>query len=219
MSGTQNQRDPSASLAGLTWPLHGERVSIRPVRPADAEALWAIYRLDAVHEWITTAPADFEAFQAYFLDPARMATAFAITIEESGGSRVIGDIMIKVEDAWAQAEVRAAARETQAELGWVLDPACSGRGYATEAVRLAVDLCFGPLGLRRVHAGCFGANEPSWRLMERLGMRREENSRETALHRSGRWMDGMNYGLLASEWRVGSPLGSGSRIATREGRR
>ena len=61
--------------------------------------------------------------------------------------------------------------------------------------------CFTELGLRRVSAGCFAANEPSWRMMERLGMRREEHSRRTALHRSGEWMDGMNYGLLAEEWR------------------
>jgi RimJ/RimL family protein N-acetyltransferase len=36
--------------------------------------------------------------------------------------------------------------------------------------------------------------------MERLGMRREEFSRKTALHRSGEWMDGVNYGILAEEW-------------------
>jgi RimJ/RimL family protein N-acetyltransferase len=31
-------------------------------------------------------------------------------------------------------------------------------------------------------------------------MRREEFSRKTALHRSGEWLDDMNYGLLAEEW-------------------
>ena len=89
---------------------------------------------------------------------------------------------------------------TEAELGWVLAPSAAGQGLATEAVSAVIDVCFGSLGLRRVHAGCFAANEPSWRLMERLGMRREEFSRKTALHRSGEWMDGMNYGLLAEEW-------------------
>lgn len=63
-----------------------------------------------------------------------------------------------------------------------------------------IDVCFGPLGLRRVQAGCFADNGPSWRLMERLGMRREEFSRKTALHRSGEWLDGMSYGILAEEW-------------------
>src|SRR5690606_12118292 len=97
-------------------------------------------------------------------------------------------------------EIAEDAVGVQAELGWVLDPEFTGRGYATEAVRAVIDVCFGPLGLRRVHAGCFAANEPSWRLMERLGMRREEFSRKTGLHRSGEWMDGMNYAVLAEEW-------------------
>jgi RimJ/RimL family protein N-acetyltransferase len=81
----------------------------------------------------------------------------------------------------------------------------TGHGYATEAIRAVIDACFGPLGLRRVHAGCFAANEASWRLMERLGMRREEFSRRTALHRSGEWLDGMNYGILAEEWAAHRP--------------
>jgi len=120
---------------------------------------------------------------------------------ELPGVGVIGDIMLRVEDAWAQTEVRPQAEGVQAELGWAMDPAQQGRGYATEAVRAVMAACFAELGLRRVSAGCFAANEPSWRMMERLGMRREEHSRRTALHRSGEWMDGMNYGLLAEEWR------------------
>ncbi|WP_460790284.1 GNAT family N-acetyltransferase [Microbacterium lacusdiani] len=115
--------------------------------------------------------------------------------------QLIGDVMLRIEDGWAQAEVAEQGRGVQAELGWTLDPAHQGRGYATEALRAVIGACFTQLGLRRVHAGCLAANEPSWRVMERLGMRREEHSRKTGLHRSGEWMDGMNYGLLAEEWR------------------
>ncbi len=57
------------------------------------------------------------------------------------------------------------------------------------------------LGLRRVTAGCFAANEASWRLMERVGMRREIHTVRESLHRSGEWLDGMGYALLADEWR------------------
>ena len=113
---------------------------------------------------------------------------------------LIGDLMVAVGDAWAQAEVTEQAKGLQAELGWVLDPAHEGHGYATEAVRELLRLCFADLGLRRVEAGCFAANTPSWRLMERVGMRRESHTRRDALHRSGEWMDGMAYGLLAEEW-------------------
>ena len=50
-------------------------------------------------------------------------------------------------------------------------------------------------------AGCFAANEQSWRLMERLGMRRESHSLRDGLHRTRGWLDGYEYALLAEEWR------------------
>jgi RimJ/RimL family protein N-acetyltransferase len=143
-------------------------------------------------------PGDVEEYRATFLDPARLSTA--IVAERDG--QVIGDLMVRREDAWAQAEVADRARGVQAELGWVLDPAYGGRGYATEAVRALLRVCFEDLGLRRVVALCFYDNEASWRLMERVGMRREAHNVRDSLHRSGEWIDGLVYALLAEEWRA-----------------
>ncbi|MFJ4223824.1 GNAT family N-acetyltransferase [Microbacterium sp. NPDC089695] len=185
------------------WPLLTERLRIRPLEPADIDVMWEWRRLPDVNRWLGLAPETLEAFRERYLDPERLAAMHLIELlpdSDDGTATPIGDLMIKVGDAWAQLEVAEQARGVEAELGWVLDPAYTGHGYATEAVRAAIDVCVGPLGLRRVHAGCFADNEPSWRLMERLGMRREEFSRKTALHRSGEWLDGMNYGILAEEW-------------------
>ncbi len=88
----------------------------------------------------------------------------------------------------------------QAELGWVLDPAHSGHGYATEAVRELLRYSFQVLGVRRVVANCFLDNGTSWRLMERVGMRRETTAFASSLHRSGRWLDTVAYALLEDEW-------------------
>ena len=52
---------------------------------------------------------------------------------------------------------------------------------------------------------CFADNEPSWRLMERVGMRREQHTKQDSLHRDGQWLDGMMYALLADEWRATQP--------------
>jgi RimJ/RimL family protein N-acetyltransferase len=196
-------------LDAVVWPLRTERLLIRRYRPEDVDAAWRYRRLPAVVDGITAAPATLEEFRAYATEHPRIDQTLIIELVEAeealeGSSAVVGDVMLRIEDGWAQAEVAEQARGTQAELGWVLDPDHGGRGYATEAVRAVIGLCFGTLGLRRVHAGCLASNEASWRLMERIGMRREEYSRETALHRSGRWVDGMSYGLLASEWEASS---------------
>lgn len=183
------------------WPVRTERLQIRPMTAPDVDVMWEWRRLPDVNRWLGLAPATIEAFRERYLDPDRLASMHIVELlAENGEATPIGDIMIKIGDGWAQLEVADEARGVEAELGWVLDPRHTGRGYATEAIRAVIDTCFGSLGMRRVHAGCFADNEPSWRLMERLGMRREEFSRKTALHRSGEWLDGMNYGILAEEW-------------------
>lgn len=182
------------------WPVHTAHLTLRPAVPADADAVWRYRRLEAVAHWITELPADAGAFRVRFNEPGRLASTVIVEHDET----VIGDLMVRIEDAWAQAEVTDAARAVQAELGWVFDPAHQGHGYATEAVRELLRLCFTDLGLRRVTALCFAGNEPSWRLMERVGMRREAHNVRDTLHRSGRWLDGYGYALLAEEWPPGT---------------
>jgi RimJ/RimL family protein N-acetyltransferase len=181
----------------IAWPVRTKRLSIRPAAEADVEATWRYRRLEEVGRWITTAPASLEEYRSYFLRPTCLTKTLVIELDGT----VVGDLMLAVEDGWAQSEVAARAKGVHAELGWVLDPAYGGRGYATEAVDGLLGICFDDLGLRRVTAGCFADNVASWRLMERLGMRREIHTLRDSLHRSGEWLDGMGYALLAEEWR------------------
>ncbi len=191
--------EPSANspLAAVSWPVRTARLQLRAATPDDTEATWEYRQLEAVSQWLNSAPATFEEHRAVFEYPARLAKTIVAELEGA----LIGDLMIAVEDAWAQAEVAEQARGVQAELGWALHPDHTGRGYATEAVRELIRISFTDLGLRRVTAGCFAANEASWRLMERVGMRREVYTVRESLHRSGMWLDGIGYALLADEWR------------------
>lgn len=186
----------SHPLDTLDWPVRTERLLLRPATRGDLDATWAFRKLPEVHEWLGAATATYDAYRERYLRPQRLS---ALLIVELDG-RVIGDLTLKVEDGWAQEEVAHQAKGTQGELGWTLDPAYGGHGYATEAVRALIDLCFGPLGLRRLHADCFFDNEPSWRLMERIGMRREQHTVKESLHRTKGWLDGLSYALLAEEW-------------------
>jgi RimJ/RimL family protein N-acetyltransferase len=187
---------PSA-LDRVTWPRTTERLRLRRATTADLEDTWSFRRLESVSRWLTRAPQTLDEYRPQFEDPASLAVTIVIEHNE----RVIGDLMLRVEDAWAQAEVTDQARQVQADLGWVLHPDHTGRGYATEAVRELLRICFDDLGLRRVIANCFADNEASWRLMERLGMRRETHVVRESLHRSGEWLDALTYALLADEYR------------------
>ena len=173
-----------------------ERLVLRSGTAEDADATWAYRRLPEVGEWLTEVPQDLCVYRGRFAEPERLANTVVVELE----GQVIGDFMLRVDDAWAQAEVAERARRTQAELGWVLDPRFTGRGFATEAVRALLRVCFEDLGVRRVVANCFLDNDASWRLMERLGMRREVYAKAESLHRSGCWLDTVGYALLAEEF-------------------
>jgi RimJ/RimL family protein N-acetyltransferase len=56
------------------------------------------------------------------------------------------------------------------EVGWRLAREHWGRGYATEAGRAALAYGFEEIGLDEIVSFTSRLNEPSWRVMERLGM-------------------------------------------------
>ena len=173
------------------------RLQLRPASAEDADPVYGYRRLPKVSQWMTAAPADRAAFAEHFGGEERLAKTF---VAERDG-RVVGDLMIAIEDGWSQLEVRDQAAGVQAEVGWCFDPAYQGQGLATEAATALLDICFDALGLRRVVANCFAGNLASRRLMERLGMRLELHAVQESLHRSGAWLDGMGYAMLAPEWR------------------
>ncbi|MDT0202985.1 GNAT family N-acetyltransferase [Nocardioides sp. AE5] len=177
------------------WPLRTERLVLRPATHADLPALWHVRRTPEAGEWGGSRPATYDEFAESFTDDG---LADQLLIERDG--EVIGDLLLQVGPGWAQREVSDAAVGTLGTLGWVLHPDHWGHGHATEAVRALIDVAFGPLGLHRVIAECFADNEPSWRLMERIGMRREAHNVKDSLHRDRGWINGYVYALLAEEW-------------------
>ena len=185
-------------LGSLTWPMRTARLTIRRATEDDLEATWQFRRLPEVSEWLTRLPTTIDAYREQYLDPDRLAKT--LIVERDGV--VVGDLMFALEDPWAQHEVKEQAKGTQAELGWVIAPDHTGQGYATEAAAELLRISFEDLGLRRVIAQCFADNVASWKLMEKLGMRREDHAVKESLHRSGVWLDGLRYAILEDEWRA-----------------
>lgn len=188
-------RDP---LDAVTWPVRTRRLVLRRATDDDAAPTWVFRQLQQFAQWQSRAPTSFGCYAQQFAEPESLRKT--LVIEHDGA--IIGDLMLHVHDAWAQAEVADRARGVQAEIGCGLNPDASGRGYATEALDEVLRLCFDQLGLRRVVGQCFADNTPSRRLMERLGMRQESHTVQDALHRSGAWLDSLSYALLADEWRA-----------------
>ena len=60
----------------------------------------------------------------------------------------------------------------EGELGWVIHRDFWNRGYTTESACAVMDYAVNTLGLKRIIACCDSENSASYRVMEKLGMRK-----------------------------------------------
>lgn len=88
----------------------------------------------------------------------------------------------------------------QAFIGYSLVRAHWGNGYAYEAVLRLLAYLFDELALHRVVAECDVANVPSWKLLERLGFRREAHLVENIFFK-GAYGSEYHYAMLGREWK------------------
>ena len=79
------------------------------------------------------------------------------------------------------------------------DPAARGKGYGSEAVGLLIDHLFETQTVERIGATCDIENVPSYRLLERLGFRREGTLLASLFHH-GKWHNIHIYGVTRKEW-------------------
>lgn len=91
------------------------------------------------------------------------------------------------------------------ELGYVFNRSYQKKGYATESAYALLKVAFSELNARRVIAKCSPKNPSSWRLMERLKMRREGLMLQNVYFKTNDlgepiWLDTYQYAILKPEW-------------------
>ncbi len=88
-------------------------------------------------------------------------------------------------------------------LGWTLHMDYWKQGYMVEAGEALLKYGFDELELHRIYATCNAENYGSYRVMEKLGMRREAHFVQARFGKVGSektWFDEYHYGILRSEW-------------------
>jgi RimJ/RimL family protein N-acetyltransferase len=81
------------------------------------------------------------------------------------------------------------------------DRAERGRGYGTDAMRLALRFAFEELEMDRASLGVYADNERAWRAYQRAGFLVEGRQREMDLRDGRRW-DDLIMGILREDWRA-----------------
>ena len=93
-------------------------------------------------------------------------------------------------------------QQLYATMGYTVAESAQGRGVATEAVRQAIEIAFGPLGLERIEAVAAVANVASRRVLEKSGFQ-FEGVRRGLLRVQGLRVDHACYGILVTDERNG----------------
>jgi len=173
--------------------LEGLRLRLRPPRPADYLVLFGWY-----NDPETVAPFDrfsvdsFETFtqsvESSADDPHSLAPRFVV--ERKADGKILGFV----------GHYQAHPVLTLTDVWYVLgEKGERGKGFGSEAVGLLVDYLFHAQALERVGATCDVGNEPSARLLKKLGFRGEGTLRRALFHHN-EWHDVLVFGVTRSEW-------------------
>jgi RimJ/RimL family protein N-acetyltransferase len=172
---------------------YGERVRLRPMVPADAEALWRWNHDPEVMRWME---------DGYAQPPAQVRT----WLEERPGN-AYGDVLFGIEvpaDGVLIGLVRlhGAVPETGcAELDIYLgEKEYWGRGYATDAMRTVCRYGFEEMRLHRISLTVVTENHAAHHVYRKVGFVEEGRLRQV-FRRDGRWCDQFTMGLLEGELR------------------
>ena len=137
--------------------LKTKRLILRPFEEKDGQDLFEYLSDPEVVKFEPYKP--FTREEAYKEAVNRSAQDCFLAVERNG--KVIGNIYFARQD------------EYRAEIGWVLSRAYWGHGYATEAAKAVIEDAFANSKVCRIVAMLDPQNAASWRLCERLGMKRE----------------------------------------------
>jgi ribosomal-protein-alanine N-acetyltransferase len=97
-----------------------------------------------------------------------------------------------------------------ASMGYWIDERYAGRGIIPRAVALAIDHCFGEVGLHRIEIAIRPENTSSLRVVEKLGIN-EVGFAPKFLHIDGDWRDHRIFAITRED----APLGLLARLDAR----
>lgn len=183
----------------IRWPRPAGPLELRTPTPASLDHVLRWRNRPDVTTWLLRTTVDPDRFREQWLEAVEDHHSVVAFLDDE----VVGTASLWITDGLGQMHVPDGPwRKAEAGIGYMIDPAHAGRGYATEIASALLSLAFEELGVHRVTAGCFADNVASWRVMEKLGMRREQHGIRDSWHAERGWIDGFTYAMLAEEWRA-----------------
>lgn len=179
--------------AEMRQPIYTARLIVRSFRAADASDLYEYLSNPQTYIYEPGGPITMNLAGVVAADMATSPDFWAVEVAAIG--KQIGQLYLK--------QIEPLELLT-CELGYIFNPAYQRQGYASEAAAALVDYAFTVREMHRIFAHCNPENTASWKLLERIGFRREGLLRRNIFFRrnaSGApvWTDTYIYARLAQE--------------------
>lgn len=177
--------------------LKGELVRLSAVDPAELGKAFAKWNqdseltryLDARTTLLRSTKSVSDSIEKDVKDPSPAEHPFAI--RALGDNRLLGDIGLYVINDWISRDAFVGLGIGERE-NW-------GKGYGTDAMRVALHYAFTELNLRRVTLTVFEYNPRAIRSYEKTGFQHEGRLRGALLRDGKRW-DMFYMGILRDDW-------------------
>ena len=185
-------------MSTLIPTLHDGDITIRPVRLRDARNLERelLENRTWLRKWEATNPVgpmgfDVRASIRHLQSNARAGLGLPFVIEYRG--ELAGQLNVS---SISYGSV------SMATIGYWVSERFAGKGLTPTAVALATDHCFFGVGLHRMEICIRPENDPSLRVVEKLGFR-YEGLRRRYIHINGDWRDHFCFALTVEELPTG----------------
>lgn len=182
-------------MVSSLWPMRVGFLLLREAREGDIEQLLSFRNDHAVNRFMLRTSVDPGRFRQEWLAVPTSDTDFSCVAEVDGTVVAMG--FLDVVDGMGQPGM---PRRTEGVIGYIVEPGSAGKGVASYLARGLLTAAFDGLGLRRATASCNADNPASARVLEKVGMRREQHGLEDSWHAELGWVDGYQYAILAREW-------------------
>ena len=181
------------SMSLPTPSLQTVRLGLRAFDDADADALFALHSSAYVLRYWDSPPWSEHVRATQFITACRQMA------QEGTGVRLAVDRVCDGAFIGWCSLTKWNPGYRSAWLGYCLEDAAWGHGYATEAARAVLRWAFDTLDLNRVQAEADTRNAASARVLDKLGFVREGTLREDCVV-NGEVSDSWVYGLIRREW-------------------
>lgn len=183
-----------------------ERLVLKAQTMQEQKRLWEILMMPEVNKYFLIVP---PKFREKLLDWNKQEEYYKMDMEHANDSNIFrwsiflkdtGECIGRVSCHEGHDEDSNITDPSIRGVGWLIDPAFQGKGYATEAATAMIDYMFNEVDINEIRTGAAIVNPASWMIMEKLGFIRQDKTKMVQYTFLDEPVEDYSYILTKEQW-------------------